>query len=139
MVRNIGKICNKIIYPFWKLIPSSSLMAIYGILTLIRDDIIPEKYQHILRLVNLINMFAWYWWVIISLILFVILKANDIVKTELKIENNNKKRQEIKDEIIKLENTKKNHPITLKNMIEIAPAHKEIDNKIDNLKMKLMK
>jgi hypothetical protein len=61
----------KIIHPTWKFIVIGP-PVIYGWYAFIRDEFYNDK--------GLFKMIAWYWWIIAGLILFIILKINDVGK-----------------------------------------------------------
>lgn len=88
---------NKILHPIWKLLLAGSPF-IYGWYAFVRDEFFNDK--------GLFKVVPWYWWVIGSLILFIISKAkqlSDLLKQTQKKEElmekskGNKKQIDIKD------------------------------------------
>jgi hypothetical protein len=96
-MKDMKKIWNKIFHPFWQFLVFvlvSIIHPIHDALSLIRDEVLPEKLREFFTFRGVFKevfiMITWYWWIIIGLIIFIVLKAyKDVKKDEQKIENNN--------------------------------------------------
>jgi hypothetical protein len=79
---------NKLIHPIWKVIVLLIVViipAIHNWLSIIRDEVLPVNLRSHFTLKGIFRemfMISWYWWVIIGLIIFIILKTLKEVKKE---------------------------------------------------------
>lgn len=82
------KLLNSIIFPIWKW-----LLIGYGLLAFLRDEFVPEQITNKLRIIKMIDIINWYWWVIIGLVFWAIVTVIYYQKT---INNMIKKYEEAK-------------------------------------------
>ena len=71
----------RILFKPVKKIILSGTPFIYGWLSLIRDEFLPLVWKEKLSLLGILNMLAWYWWVIIGLVSWLIWTAWDVANS----------------------------------------------------------
>ena len=98
---------KKLLNPIWKWFLSIPPFT-YGCFAFVRDEFLEDKIRDKLRLINMLDIISWYWWVIIGLVIMLIITiVYDPSKAEgNKIQKESKKNKTLRNTLRDIGNGK---------------------------------